>query len=147
MKNLFAALLMIVVAAPALAGEALSARLAGEWLGVGVQSDGQDWRMELRLTPRGATVDYPDEPCGGAWGFSSVKAGEVTGTEIISYGRDLCIDNSTVVLTDHKKGQLLILWKTPDGSDLAVAVLHRKGSRPEDYEIDWDESRDAWNNR
>ena len=147
MKNLIAAFLMFVLAAPALAGEALSARLAGEWRGVGVQDGGMDWRMELVLKPTGATVDYPDQPCGGAWGFSSIKAGEVTGTEIISYGRDLCIDNSTVVLTDYGKGQLLILWKNPDGSALAMAVLHKTGSRPDDYELDWDESRQAWKNR
>jgi len=147
MKTLFAALLTIALSVPALAGEALSTRLAGDWQGVGVQADGQDWRMELTLLPVGATVNYPDEPCGGSWAFSSVKSGEVTGTEVISYGRDVCIDNSTVVLTDYDRGQLLILWKNLDGSDLAVAVLHRHGSRAEDYELDWDESRLAWKNR
>ncbi len=84
MKRLIALILTIAVSAPALAGEALSSRLAGEWLGVGVQDEGQDWRMELILTSVGATVDYPDEPCGGSWGFSSIKPAKVTGTEIIS---------------------------------------------------------------
>lgn len=147
MLKLLATLLLVTLSTPVFAGEGLANRLAGEWRGVGVQSGNQDWLVELSLAGNGATVDYPDVPCGGTWVFSSVKPDSVTSTEIVSYGRELCIDNSTTILTSYGQGQLLALWKNPDGSDLAIAVLHLDSPKPNDFKADWSESMRAWQNR
>ena len=147
MSRLLITLIILVLSCSVSAGESMATRLAGQWRGVGVQSDDQNWLMELTLTGGGATVDYPDMPCGGTWVFSKVQSDSITATEIISYGRDLCIDNSTVILSTAGEGNLLALWKNPDDSDLAIAVLYREGPRPHAFKTDFSESMRAWNNR
>lgn len=147
MSKLLAALLVLTLSAPAFAADTLAARFAGNWRGVGVQTGDQEWAMELTLTPIGATVDYPGSPCGGTWVFSQVQADRTIATEVLSYGRDACIDNSVVILTRHDKGRLMVIWKNPDGSDLALAVLYPEDAKPRPFKVERSESMRAWRNR
>ena len=144
MFKAFACLLLTCLAAPALAGGELRHWLAGEWRGVGVQTGDLDWAVRLSALPTGATVDYPDVPCGGTWVFGKIAEERIEATEVLSYGRELCIDDSPLVVTRYRGDLLLVRWQTREGEELALAVLYRAGTRPPNYKAEKAESLGAW---
>jgi len=125
MVRLFSILVLLVFAVPAYAGDNLSSVFAGDWRGVGIQSDGSDWLIQLSLEPGGAAVDYPEFPCGGRWESAEETSSHFAATEQLEYGQKICIDNSPVRLSRLSASQLLAVWLDENGAEIAIAVLHR----------------------
>ena len=94
----------------------------GSWAGVGTQS-GETWAMEVQFVPGGARVDYPDFPCGGVWIFDADTI-VTTGTEWLTYGKQMCLDGLALSV-DATGGGLRIIWIDDAGTEIANAELTR----------------------
>ena len=122
-------LMAILIATPVFAG-GFAAQKAGDWHGVGVQVDAQDWSMELTLDGDGAAVDYATTGCGGEWRYLKVADDKIVAIEDITYGMDICLDGGLVQLTDYRDDMLLYRWFDTAGTVVAGAILV-KGQMPE----------------
>jgi hypothetical protein len=118
------ALILSLAAAPAW-GQSLAASLSGDWGGEGQQVGGDVWQVVLHMHADGAVVNYPDIGCAAWWEFTEHRADQVTGTEHLAAGYDLCIDDSPIRLHADAKGGLRVTWTNPAGGVIATAALDR----------------------
>jgi len=122
-----------LIATTAQAGPLFTSSHAGNWRGVGVQSDGSDWDMRLTLGPTLGVVSYPNLRCGGRWQYGAVTPDSLSGTETIDYGLENCIETGQVYVEIYGKNQLFFMWCGAEDGVGAVAVLERDGFFPPDY--------------
>lgn len=123
----------MLIATPVLADE-FAVQKAGEWHGVGVQVDAQDWSMELTVDVDGAAVEYATTGCGGAWRYLKVTDDKIVAIEDITYGMDICLDGGLVELADYHDDMLLYRWFDTAGTFVAGAVLMQGEMREDNYD-------------
>lgn len=105
----------------------------GHWSGVGDQSDGPRWKMELDVsrTDAGvcAIVRYPDLGCSGYWTCLEDGASHrIHAVERITEGRDRCADGVDVDIAMSHDGSRLV-FEASAGDIRAKAKLRRRPSR------------------
>jgi len=123
----------LLLAATAQAAPLFTSTHAGNWRGVGIQSDGSDWDMQVTLGPTLGTVRYPNLRCGGAWQYVDVRSGSLSGIETIDYGLENCVETGQVYLETFGENQIFFMWCGAEDGVSAVAVLERDGFFPGDY--------------
>jgi hypothetical protein len=101
----------------------------GRWIGVGHQSNGSSWDMRLTVTGTGpgecAKVDYPSVGCSGYWDCApGFDGAQIQAVEIITDGKDRCIDEVQVVLAANPDGRTVSFQGTA-GDITAEARLGR----------------------
>ena len=83
--------------------------LVGRWKGVGHQSDGSSWEMEVDVTRLDegpcAIVQYPSLGCGGYWECLGSAGRRLRAIERITVGTDTCVDRVRVDLRLSKSQQ------------------------------------------
>jgi len=124
----------LICASPLLAGSPFEETYAGKWRGVGIQSDGYDWDMQIALGPTMGEVRYPSLRCGGVWRYSTVTALGLSGIESITYGLENCIETGSIFLQPDGENQLIFMWCGEEDGVTAVALLVRGGSFEPEYE-------------
>lgn len=103
--------------------------LAGHWTGVGQQSDGAQWKMELDITRTDdgpcAIVRYPDLGCGGYWSCvaNDEDGGGFQAIEHITHGSNRCVDRVNVEVSLSDTGRLI--FSADAGNILAGARLDK----------------------
>jgi len=123
----------LLLAATAQAAPLFTSRYAGNWRGVGIQSDGSDWDMQVTLGPTLGTVRYPRLQCGGRWQYSDVAPDSLSGVETIDYGLENCIETGQIYLETFGENRIFFMWCGAEDGVSAVAVLERDGFFPSDY--------------
>ena len=103
------------------------------WIGVGHQTGGWTWDIELMFGQDDLEINYPSLECGGIWTVETdTKTGEQYYRERLGYGTDNCIDGGRVTLTKTPDG-LKYQWSDDEGKITATATLHRRenmGEKP-----------------
>ncbi len=125
--------LALLLATSAQAGGLFTSTYSGNWRGVGIQSDGSDWDMQLTLGPTLGVVRYPRLQCGGNWQYTAVETNSLSGVETIDFGLENCIETGMVYLQPYGENQMIYLWCGEEDGVSAVAVLARDGFFPADY--------------
>lgn len=120
--------------ATAQAGTDFSSPYAGEWRGVGVQSDGPNWDMLVSIGDTQSVVTYPSLNCGGRWFHVEMDAEILRAEENIEYGLSNCINSGTVLLSKYKDGRVIFVWCGEDGAVSAMALLERHDASGRSYE-------------
>ncbi len=128
-------ILLMALASPiaAQAGADFIGTHAGNWRGVGIQTDGSSWEMQLTLGPAQGIVSYPSLSCGGTWTYSEVGSARFSGVETIDFGLENCIESGSVYLQPYGENQLLYMWCGEESGVSAVAVLERDGVAQGNY--------------
>jgi hypothetical protein len=107
--------------------QAVARGLTGRWVGVGHQSDGPSWRMELDVarTDDGpcAVVRYPDDDCAGYWTCTEVSGRRLLAVEHITVGAERCAARVDVGVELQQSGQLV--FRAVAGDVTAGARLER----------------------
>lgn len=99
---------------------------AGLWRGDGVQRNGSNWPMSVRLGGKIATVEYPTLGCSSKWYKMLESASSSAYWEKIETGKGKCADGGIASLALQKSGNIVFLYsRTPSGPKEAVAVLER----------------------
>jgi hypothetical protein len=101
--------------------------LAGTWEGTGYQiDDNSTWTMRLTVQSGKFSIAYPSLNCGGEWELKHLSARRAVFTERLSYGKEKCTDNSTVVIERLSNRQLVVLFTNPGENDVnASGILNR----------------------
>lgn len=115
--------------------------IEGLWTGQGYQSiqrtdrPGADdyesnWSIALTVEQGEFKIDYPSLGCGGHWERKSGSDREIVFTEIITYGRERCIDRGKVTLGLVSRGALSFAYAaTAGGAVAATGTLTRPSNR------------------
>jgi len=124
MKFLASLILSAALAVPALAAD-LSKDLKPDsrYYGVGWQSDGNHWSVELLITENGGQVAYPSANCSGNWTLTKATKDQTKYIERITEGVDDCIVLGTVILEPLSDGRLLYTFREHAAVIDARAVL------------------------
>jgi len=118
-------MLTSVAATASLAGAPFSATMGGLWHGIGIQSDGANWSVELTIHPTHATVSYPSLNCGGIFRYSHEESKGLSGIETIEYGLETCYETGDVYLLRHTENRILYMWCGHEDDLTSIAVLAR----------------------
>jgi len=121
-RALFIALL---IATSTHAGSLLTTTHSGIWRGVGIQTDGSDWDMEVTIAPTLGVVHYPSLNCGGRWQYLEETADSLSGIETIDYGLENCIETGLIYLQPYQTDQMVFIWCSEEEDVSALAVLSR----------------------
>jgi len=115
--------------------------LEGLWTGQGYQSikradkPGSDdyesnWAIALTVEQGAFKIDYPSLGCGGHWERKSGNSREIVFTEIITYGRERCIDRGKITLGLVSRSALSFAYEaTVGGAVAATGTLTRPSER------------------
>ena len=101
--------------------------LTGTWEGTGYQiDDNSTWTMRLTAGNGNFTIAYPSLNCGGVWELKRLSARRAVFRERISYGKETCTDNSTVVIERLSNRQLVVLFTNPGENEVnSSGILNR----------------------
>lgn len=101
--------------------------LTGAWEGTGYQiDDNSTWTMRLTVHSTKFSIEYPSLNCGGVWELKRLTARRAVFTERLSYGKEKCVDNSTVVIERLSNRQLMVLFTNPGENDVnSSGILNR----------------------
>ncbi len=133
----------LIMATSAQAGALFTSTYSGNWHGVGIQTDGSDWDMQVTLGPTLGVVRYPRLKCGGRWQYQAVAAASLTGVETIDYGLETCIETGKVYLQPYGDDRIVFMWCGEQDGVSAVAVLERDGFATSNYEAQQQASQEA----
>ena len=113
-------------------GKKTSPWLTGTWEGTGYQiDDNSTWTMRLSAGSGKFSIEYPSLNCGGKWELRHLTARRAIFTERLSYGKEKCTDNSTVVIERLSNRQLVVLFTNPGEKDVnASGILNRPRATP-----------------
>ncbi len=136
-------ILALVFASPLQAGEPFSRVFSGIWHGVGIQTTGSDWSMELTLGPTLGVVRYPSLRCGGRWQYLDETADSLSGIETIDYGLENCIETGKIYLQPYQNDQMVFMWCGEEEGVSALAVLSRNAAPTAGYEAQKEASQQA----
>ena len=102
--------------------------LRGTWEGKGYQTDTDTtWTMRFVARGRKYAIEYPSLKCGGEWRLASRHRRGARFREKITYGKDDCTDNGTVLIRRLSRNQILFLYLNENSREVtASAVLNRK---------------------
>lgn len=89
--------------------------LIGQWKGMGQQSNGSTWDIELAISShrpgRCATIRYPSSGCSGYWECTaSFDGAQLDAVEHITKGKDRCIDQVDVQLVVNEGGRTISFY-------------------------------------
>ncbi len=132
MFRIFVIILMYCSAAKA--GAPFVSTFGGDWRGVGVQSDGASWAMQVTLGEGQGVVTYPSLQCGGIWTYGNMGVASLSGVETIDYGLENCIETGQIYLQPYQNDQMLFLWCGEEDGVSALAVLTRSTAPAATYE-------------
>ena len=106
--------------------------ISGTWEGAGYQIDDQStWTISLTVHPDKFAVAYPSLNCGGQWELKRLSARRAVFRERLSYGKDKCQDNSTVVIERLSNRQLVFLFTNPGENEVnSSGILNRRRTVP-----------------
>ena len=102
--------------------------MTGTWAGTGYQiDDNSTWTMRLTAHSGRFAIAYPSLNCGGEWVLRRQTGSRAVFTERLSYGKDKCTDNSTVVLERLSQTQLVVLYTNPGEHEVnSSGILKRQ---------------------
>ncbi len=104
------------------------AGLVGRWSGVGHQSDGSSWAMEVDVTRLDdgpcALVHYPSLGCSGYWECFHSAGRRLRAVERITEGKGTCVDNVRVDLKLGRDRQT-VAFTAKTGDVSAAGKLER----------------------
>ncbi len=123
MKSIFAIILCLCASLAQAGG--FSSQISGAWRGVGVQDGADSWLIKLEVNALDARANYPDFPCGATWDFGLELGRSLSAVEKLTYGEDLCANDSILVIESPTNDQLIVSWTGPSGAEIGFAVLHR----------------------
>ena len=130
MKNLFLSLVIILSFFVNNTDVQAQAWLKGHWVGTGYQyTDGSAWSIDLEYnSKKNIKITYPSLACSGSFVRTSSNRHKAVFVEKILVGKDVCYDNSKVVITKIDKRFVSIAYFLPDqfSGPVAIAVLERK---------------------
>jgi hypothetical protein len=108
----------------------MSSWFAGTWEGTGYQiDDNSTWTMRLSGHSGKLSIVYPSLNCGGEWVLKRQSARRAVFTERLSYGKEKCTDNSTVVIERLSDKQLVVLFTNPGEREVnSSGILKRQPS-------------------
>lgn len=89
--------------------------VVGLWRGMGEQTDGSSWDMELNITSlrpgKCATIKYPSSGCSGHWECVSRFDGvQLDAVEHITSGKDRCVDEVDVQIVVNEGGRTISFY-------------------------------------
>jgi hypothetical protein len=104
--------------------------MTGTWAGTGYQiDDNSTWTMRLTSHSGKFSIAYPSLNCGGEWELRRLSPRRATFTERLSYGKEKCTDNSTVVIERLSNKQLVVLFTNPGENKVnSSGILNRQPS-------------------
>lgn len=133
MRPIFLLICTLLFAFPAQAGSHFFSLFAGEWQGVGLQSDGSDWSILVSLEPEQAIITYPSLDCGGNWQYVNISETGLAAIETIEYGLQNCIETGNVYLKPFDENKIVFIWCDTSLELVAFAILERTGLGPRSY--------------
>jgi hypothetical protein len=106
-----------------------TAWLDGNWKGLGFQpGNGTTWQAKLSFSEAlsEASIYYPGLKCSGSWDIMTIKNKQITFTEVITEGKQQCVNGSKIVVTALGETYIHVAWFSDyiEGVD-AYAVLKR----------------------
>lgn len=96
---------------------------SGQWQGVGVQIDGQEWSLSVDIGATSADINYESAECGGKWNYLKVTDERIMAVENLSFGVDVCLDGGLVKIERFDENSLLYSFYDQAGVVVAKAVL------------------------
>lgn len=95
-----------------------------DWHGVGIQSDGLDWQMQVTTAADGTLqVDYPGIPCNGFWQIAAFQDAGFDAIEIITQGEDLCFNGGEVRVSALNDSMLMYQWFDGDAPSASAVLI------------------------
>jgi hypothetical protein len=130
MKRCLGALLLVVLSAGVVCGQARGGWLRGEWIGKGYQVDsGNTWEMVLTFGRGRYTAVYPSLECEGRWRLVRVSRTRAVFRETITKGAERCAPRGTVVIERLNPRQIGYLYSYRGSKDfVASAILGKRSS-------------------
>lgn len=128
MRRCLTALLLVVLAAGACAGQKRGGWLRGEWVGTGYQTDsGNTWELVLKFERGRYAALYPSLECEGRWRLLSLTGTRAVFRETITSGAERCAPRGRVVIERLNARQLGYRYSYQGSKDfVATAILDRK---------------------
>ena len=133
MRQILFLVLTLSIATLAQAGPSVPIAFAGNWHGVGLQTDGSNWSIEVSVGPEQATVTYPTLNCGGNWQYQSMSEEGLSAIETIEYGRQACIETGNIFLMPFDHDKIIYLWCSEELALVAFAILARGDPENQSY--------------
>jgi hypothetical protein len=93
------------------------------WHGVGIQGTQSEWSTEVDLRAPAATVKYPSLKCSGTWTPLGVQNEVYEYHEVITIGRDKCIDGYVSVALIDDKRMAIHYREIRNGEIIATSVV------------------------
>ena len=123
------ALLFVLLAAGAAAGQTRGGWLRGEWAGTAYQTDTPGtWEMVLSFRRGRYTAEYPSLECAGRWRLLRISRTRAVFRETITRGAERCAPRGRVVVERLNARQLGYLYSYRGSKDyVASAILNRRG--------------------
>ncbi len=143
MQRIVALILILLIPLQAYAGAPFTSAMGGVWHGVGLQSNGAEWNVELTLGPTRGAVAYPSLQCGGVFRYRQVMAASLIAVETIEYGLETCYETGHVSLASYDETRILFVWCGEEDHVRSLAVLARGPLVLKNYEADYDATLDA----
>lgn len=136
MKRLILAFVLLITGlSGAVAGD-LGERLekAARFYGVGWQSDGNHWSIDLFLSAREGHIAYPSLDCTGQWTRIGQGLDSLIYREQITENTNICIEFGDVSIEALDGDRLLYTWREQGGGPVvARAVLRPVGGAKRPY--------------
>jgi hypothetical protein len=128
MKRCLAALLFVVLAAGAAAGQTRGGWLRGEGAGTAYQTDtAGTWTMVLNFGRGRYTAAYPSLECAGRWRLLSLTRTRAVFRETLTSGAERCAPRGRVVIERLNARQLGYRYSYQGSKDyVASAILDRR---------------------
>ncbi len=127
-------LLAVTLAQTSIADDRFSEANAGNWQGVGVQIDGQEWSMALQINPASSNVSYNAGECSGSWTYMRVTDVRIVAVEKLSVGLETCLDGGLVKVERLDENALIYSFFDQAGDVVSKAVLIEGEYRQDRYQ-------------
>ena len=91
--------------------------------GVGWESDGNHWSIEVLLGEKSGQIVYPSLECSGDWTLVKATLDKLHFIETIVEGKEACIEIGEIFLSPLPTGGYLYEWNEPAAAVGARAIL------------------------
>lgn len=121
--RIFIFLIAMIVGTTALAAGNFPDNNSGDWQGVGIQVDGQEWSVGVNIGPKSSNVTYESIGCGGKWAYVMVNDDRITAIEALAFGREVCLDGGLLTVERFDENALIFSYFDQAGVIIAKAIL------------------------